>query len=236
MTILNGKPVYQRITNDIKNKIHKGEMKPSDLLPSENTLAQAYDTSRVTVRKSLQLLEHDGYIYSWPGKGYFVSQPRHDVFTFVYNELGSMHNIDYKEITVIMPDEKIQNAMNLLSQQQVIRLCRVIKQDNEPVALDYKYLLYDKGTPLVEVEMRYAAFPEIVAEKATPFAFHTRMEISAEIANENLMKKLRCTENTALLLIKRYFIDQHDKCIGYGETYTLPAYGCICAQSGYEKD
>lgn len=236
MTFNHGEPVYQVIATDIKNKIHQGELKPSDLLPSENMLAQTYETSRVTARKSLQLLEQDGYIYSWPGKGYFVSKPRHDIFTLVYNEVSSMHDVDYKKITVVEPDQEVQDALDISGKQQVIKICRVIKKDEQAIALDVKYLPYDKGKPLVEVEMRYADFPKIVAAKAMPFAFHARMEISAEIVDQETANMLKCKENTAVLTIKRFFISRSKKRIGYGKIQTLMPYGVLEAYSGYPND
>ena len=50
-----------------------GEFNPGDLLPSENVLSTQYHTSRETVRKSLNILEKEGFIYSRAGKGSYIS-------------------------------------------------------------------------------------------------------------------------------------------------------------------
>ncbi|WP_155310357.1 GntR family transcriptional regulator [Desulfosarcina ovata] len=231
-----GQPVYQSVANDIKKMIVKGEINPSDILPSENTLAQSYNTSRVTIRKSLRILEQGGFIYSWPGKGYFVSEPEHDVFTLVFNEEGRAHDIAYKNVTVIIPDPEVQKALNFTAPNKAIKICRVIKQDKQPLAFDVKYLPYDKGTPIIETELNYAVFPEIAAAKSAPFAFYTKMEITAELPDDETANILRCEKKVPLLVVTRRFIDQSGKCIGYGKVSMLPSYGPLKAHSGYHHD
>ena len=53
---------YQKIYQDLLEKIKQGEIKAHTLLPSENELMKIYDASRDTVRKALNLLLNDGYI------------------------------------------------------------------------------------------------------------------------------------------------------------------------------
>lgn len=59
---------YQKIYNEILEKIDKGEFKIGDSIPSENVLSTMFDTSRVTVRKSLAELENAGIIMKQQGK------------------------------------------------------------------------------------------------------------------------------------------------------------------------
>jgi len=233
--INNGEAVYQRIKNEIKQKIVNGEIGPSDLLPSESSLAQAYNTSRVTIRKSLQVLEHEGYIYSWPGKGYFVSKPKHDEFTLVFDE-GNGSDVDYKNVTVVTPDKEVQDALGISEGSLVIKICRVLKQKDIPVAYDIKYLPYVKGMPSIEMELRYAAFPEIVAKKVPPFAFYTELEIYASLSNGETSRMLECEDNEPLLVATRHFVDQRGEKIAYGKMSMRACYGNLRAFSGYPPE
>ena len=63
---------YQKIYQDLLEKIKQGEIKAHTLLPSENELMKIYDSSRDTVRKALNLLLNDGYIQKNKGKGSVV--------------------------------------------------------------------------------------------------------------------------------------------------------------------
>jgi GntR family transcriptional regulator/GntR family frlABCD operon transcriptional regulator len=62
-------PVHKKLSDDIKKQIDDGQYKNGDLLPSENELSIAYNTSRTTVRLALIELSNIGYIRRHQGKG-----------------------------------------------------------------------------------------------------------------------------------------------------------------------
>lgn len=70
----NKEPKYQNVMEDLRNQILQGEIKGGEKLPSENELAEAYQISRQTVRKALQILQDEGFIYAEHGRGTFCSQ------------------------------------------------------------------------------------------------------------------------------------------------------------------
>ena len=58
----------------LHGKIMSGEIRPGEKLPSENELSAEYGVSRQTVRKALQILQNEGYIYAEHGRGTFCSE------------------------------------------------------------------------------------------------------------------------------------------------------------------
>lgn len=229
-----GEPLHVTIYTELKSKIFGGVLNPGDMLPSENELAKQYDTSRVTIRKSLQSLESENLIYSCQGKGYFISQPLHNDFYLHFSEEERGFEVTYKKVDACFPSDRVRQALEIGSSQMVIEIRRVIKKYDRPVALDIKYIPYDKGKPTLEAELHYAVFPDIAAAKTAPFAFHTRMEIGAELPDESVARQLQCSLNTPLLVVYRYLIDQSERRVGYGIKYILSEYGRLDAKSGYE--
>lgn len=69
-----GKPIYEQITTQIKNKIITGELRPGDALPSMRVLAKELRISVITTKRAYTDLEQDGFIETAPGKGSFVAQ------------------------------------------------------------------------------------------------------------------------------------------------------------------
>ena len=65
---------YFDLMEDLRAQILGGEIKPGEKLPSENELSSEYDVSRQTVRKALQILQNEGYIYAEHGRGTFCSE------------------------------------------------------------------------------------------------------------------------------------------------------------------
>ncbi|MFG3439740.1 GntR family transcriptional regulator [Nonomuraea sp. NPDC047897] len=66
-------PFYQRMATDISAAIQTGELRPRRPLPSEATLVQRYSVARETVRRALALLREQGWIYTVPQRGSYVS-------------------------------------------------------------------------------------------------------------------------------------------------------------------
>lgn len=66
-------PRYQQIANDVVDRIRTGELHPRRPIPSETTLVQQYDVARETVRRAVALLREQGWVYTVPQRGSFVS-------------------------------------------------------------------------------------------------------------------------------------------------------------------
>lgn len=66
---------YKQIENDILQQINLGYYKKDDLIPTEYELSQAYQVSRVTVRKATDNLVAKGLLTRVPGVGTFVCHP-----------------------------------------------------------------------------------------------------------------------------------------------------------------
>lgn len=65
---------YFDLMEDLRGQMLSGEIKPGEKLPSENQLSAEYNVSRQTVRKALQILQNEGYIYAEHGRGTFCSE------------------------------------------------------------------------------------------------------------------------------------------------------------------
>lgn len=67
--------IYKKIEEAIKERILCGEYPPGRKLPTERALVEEFNTSRLTVAKSLASLTADGYITRTRGRGTFVCDP-----------------------------------------------------------------------------------------------------------------------------------------------------------------
>ncbi|MDK1726107.1 GntR family transcriptional regulator [Dellaglioa algida] len=69
---MKNEPIYQLISENIRNEISSGLYKPGEKLKTEVEIAKQYDVSRVTARKSLNILVTEGLIERFAGKGTFI--------------------------------------------------------------------------------------------------------------------------------------------------------------------
>ncbi|CAM3475937.1 MULTISPECIES: GntR family transcriptional regulator [Saccharibacillus] len=71
-------PMYEKIFNETRSLIETGVYRSGDKIPSEKELADAYNVSRITSKKALDLLAAEGAIVRMPGRGSFVSSDSPD--------------------------------------------------------------------------------------------------------------------------------------------------------------
>jgi len=69
-------PLYMEIYKDLQKKIFDKEYPVGTTLPSELELQKQYNVSRITMRRALSDLEHDGIISRKRGKGTVVLAPK----------------------------------------------------------------------------------------------------------------------------------------------------------------
>jgi len=75
-------PRYQRLRDDLLQRIASGEWSPGDAIPTEAELTQAYELATGTVRKALDMLVGEGVLTRSQGKGTYVKRPNFDSSLF----------------------------------------------------------------------------------------------------------------------------------------------------------
>ncbi len=74
MSQWDSKPIYEQIRERIKKLIVSKAMVSGEKLPSVREMASQMSINPNTIQRAYRELEAEGYIYSLPGKGSFVSQ------------------------------------------------------------------------------------------------------------------------------------------------------------------
>ena len=68
-----GKPIYEQITDQIKEQIMTGTLAAGDALPSMRLLAKELRISVITTKRAYEELEREGFLDNVPSKGCFVA-------------------------------------------------------------------------------------------------------------------------------------------------------------------
>ena len=66
-------PIYAQLEGILLEMIESGELKPGDMIPSENELSKKYGISRMTAKKAIDSLTIKGLVERTQGKGTYVS-------------------------------------------------------------------------------------------------------------------------------------------------------------------
>jgi GntR family transcriptional regulator len=70
---LNPDPMYKQVTDQIKDAIAGGTIKPEEKLPSIRDMTKELGISEITIKRAYADLEHEGYIFTRSGLGSFVA-------------------------------------------------------------------------------------------------------------------------------------------------------------------
>ena len=60
-------PLYQQLVDEIKSQIDSGILKENDRIMTETELSDAYEVSRITVRKAISVLVDEDYLVKQQG-------------------------------------------------------------------------------------------------------------------------------------------------------------------------
>lgn len=138
---------YLQIYEDLKQKIERKEILSHTFLPSENELMTLYHSSRDTIRKSLSLLQQNGYIHTSKGKGSLVLD--HEKIAFPVAGLTSFkelsHTLPGDVMTIVHCFEKIPVTTYLkkelyMQKGDVYHIERIRDIDGEKIILDIDYI------------------------------------------------------------------------------------------------
>lgn len=140
-------PKYYLLKQEIIRKIEAEEYTTQNLIPSERELMEQYHVSRITVRKAIDELVIEGYLYRIQGKGTYVKgdERGNDLFSLVsctqaVRDMGMEPSKQIIVSEVINADKKRAKALNLAEKDKVLRLGRVLYADREPLNYTLTYL------------------------------------------------------------------------------------------------
>jgi GntR family transcriptional regulator len=138
-----GTPLYLQLQRLLHNAIERQVLAPDEALPPERDLAEAYDVSRVTVRKALDGLVQARLLTRRQGAGTFVAARVEKNFATISSFSEDMlsrgrqpHSewLSRSEGTV-MPEEAL--ALGLSPGSPVYRLSRIRYADGQSMAIEY---------------------------------------------------------------------------------------------------
>jgi GntR family transcriptional repressor for pyruvate dehydrogenase complex len=92
--------IFQQISDQIRELIFSGILKPGDKLPAEKQLASQFNTGRMVVREALRTLEQSGLVIVKQGSlgGAFVKDPDTAVISRSISDLIKIGNVTLREL------------------------------------------------------------------------------------------------------------------------------------------
>ncbi|EIL8447414.1 trehalose operon repressor [Clostridium perfringens] len=220
---------YLKIYNDIVGKIDSGIFEANTKLPSESQLMDEYNVSRDTVRKSLNLLEQNGYIEKSKGKGSFVLDmnkfdfPVSGIKSFkeIENSLGKECETILEELTLKSPSDSLMKKLEVSPNKYIWSVVRVRNIDGEKIILDKDYLNSEFVPRLTEEICKDSLYKYIEEELGLKIAYAEK-EITVQTATEEDQRLLDLRGYDMVAVVKSYTYLEGRKLFQYTESRHRP--------------
>jgi GntR family histidine utilization transcriptional repressor len=140
-------PLYQQIKNAIIEKIHSGEWRPGEKVPSENKLATDLGASRMTINRPLRELTTEGLLLRVPGLGTFVAEPPRQASLLelkpIAEEIAAMgrtHHARVLSLAQIKTKQKLAELMGVQVGSTLFHIVVVHYRDELPIQLETRHV------------------------------------------------------------------------------------------------
>lgn len=203
-------PMYEKVYTDIKSSIKNGYYTAGSFLPPEKVLEKQFSTSRTTIRKAIQMLASEGFVFIKQGRGTEVlnisaTQKMNGVtsFTETLKQKGLVVTTQGMCINLIDPPDHVIEALSLSPDQKVYKVERVQCANGTPISIIENYLI---ASMFPELTIHSNTFTSLYSFLESHYGLRIKNSIDRISAiNSNFIDSqiLQVPVGTALLISRR---------------------------------
>lgn len=202
---------YVTIYKEWKEKIESGQIAEGERLPTESSLMESYQVSRDTVRKSLNLLEQNGYIQRGRGRASLVMPKQR--YTFPLSEIASFQEVnklsnahaetEVVNLDILQDSHKIKKIFQQSVNGEIYELIRVRRMKDEAVILDKDYFVRDVVPRLPLNECKVSVYRYLEEELGLQISYAVK-EITVQKANAEDYELLDMGDYNMVVVVKSH--------------------------------
>ncbi|USD67696.1 phosphonate utilization transcriptional regulator PhnR [Vibrio sp. SCSIO 43136] len=206
---------YVKIKDAIVEQIDTGLLMPRQKLPAERKLAESFDTTRVTLREALSLLEIEGKIYREDRRGWFISpEPlKYDPnMSLSFDELarqqGRRPETEVVVAKSLLATKQASLLLNLGPFSDVHRVDRVRYLDRRPVVYVTNFIRPETAPDLLSSDLTQS-LTQAIQQNYGMVVQKSRYRIGMASLLGETAAALRATPGAPAMVIERVKYDQH---------------------------
>lgn len=210
---------YVKIKDSIVEQIESGLLSPRQKLPAERKLSESFDTTRVTLREALSLLEAEGRIYREDRRGWFISpEPlKYDptqTLNFTNMALAQNRAPQTELIAAkgILANKQAASLLGLQPFSDVYKVDRVRYLEDRPVVFVTNYIRPELFPNLLDFDLS-KSLTDIYRDHFGMVYQKIRYRISTSSLLGDTAQALRATSGTPAMVVERINYNQHGELI-----------------------
>ena len=139
--VIRRQAVIEQILDILSERIKDRTYPPNSKLPSENSLCEEFNVSRISIRRAMDILVSRGIIYRMQGVGSFVSSVSQIanpivnpiLFQDLIRNQGYEPGIQYIHAQIIPLTSQLAEKLKIRSDEEIVELQKVFTADGTPV-------------------------------------------------------------------------------------------------------
>jgi len=219
----NPTPRYYKIYRLLKQAIENGQYDHQEAMPGENVLAETYQVSRLTIRRSLDLLQSEGLVERRQGAGTFPL-PRNaatlplaaDINKLVahLNKMGTGTQVRVLGFEYENANQIVAHQLALPANSKVQKAVRVRYHDGKPFSYLVTYVPEDLGRRYTKDDMTQQSLQALLKSQGVRLGSAEQI-FTATAADAHHAEALGVSMSSPLLCIKRLTRDKHGRPVEY---------------------
>jgi GntR family transcriptional regulator, mannosyl-D-glycerate transport/metabolism system repressor len=218
-------PLYRKIANQIKEKIHKNIWPPEEAIPTEARLSVMFEASRVTVRQAISVLVQEGLLYKIQGSGTYVkgNKVEHNIYSLrsFTEEMQALDKTIANEIidfSLVVPSGHIRQMLDLKDGEKTFYVRRQRIVDGTPFVLEDTYLPV-RLFPDLSYETMQGSKYEYIEEKKQQAIKESFQEVLPILPDPDIQSLLDLPEAIPILKVQLYSRLADETVFEYSELY-----------------
>lgn len=202
-------PLYYKLKRVIIDMIENEEIKADEAIPSEPKLMTTYTLSRTTVRKALDELVNEGYLYRIQGKGTFVKGRGFEQALIKLSgcsedikRLGLTPHPKVLHSAITTPSKRIANLLNITETEPTFYIERIVYGDNLPINRNKSYIPYKYVEGIEKIDFNSESLYKVLEQDYGICIKKAIRSIEAILANDEVADQLEVNEGAPVLLFK----------------------------------
>jgi GntR family transcriptional regulator len=202
-------PLYYKMRQIIIDMIENEEVKPGEMIPSENKLIEEYAMSRTTVRKAIEMLVNEGYLYRIQGKGTFVKGKQFSQglikltsCTEDIRNQGLNPSVKLVQQSVEVPKLSVIHNLHLQENERVFFTERIMNADNVPLNKTKSYLPYKYFPGIERHDFRKESLYQVIENDYKVKIVYADRSIEAVLVDERTAEQLDLPMGSPILLFR----------------------------------
>lgn len=202
-------PLYYQLKQILVEMIENEEIKPDEPIPSEPKLMSTYNLSRTTVRKAIDELVNEGFLYRIQGKGTFVKGRGFEQALIQLSgcsedirRLGLTPYPRVLEACITKPSKRIAHILGILDGESVFYMDRIVYGDDLPINRNKSYIPYKYVPGIENIDFNKESLYKVLEQDYSIKILKAIRSIEAILANDEVADSLETSPGSPVLLFK----------------------------------